>query len=151
MLVREAAPSNISPAIHVIFANSEKFANLGYEQPLNMLSASNTLPLLCLDFAWLILSLIFSCFPLIPVVCWCTYWLFTAGIYSNFWMSMLYILLTISNDTPAFFNYCKTQLRHLVPSTLPSWVMSLFHGFRGPCAYFSLSLNLVFQHLPTVL
>lgn len=138
MLVREAAPSNINAAIRATFANSEKFANLGCEQPLNMLSASNTLPLLCLDFAWLILSLIFSCFPLTPAVCWCTYWLFTAGIYSNFWMSMPYVLLTVSNDTPAFFNYSKTQLRHLVPSTLPSWVVSLPWFQRTLCLLLSL-------------
>lgn len=137
MLVREAAPSNINAAIRATFANSEKFANLGCEQPLNMLSASNTLPLLCLDFAWLILSFIFSCFPLTPAVCWCTYWLFTAGIYSNFWMSMPYVLLTVSNDTPAFFNYSKTQLRHLVPSTLPSWVVSLPWFQRTLCLLLS--------------
>ena len=51
---------------------SEKFAKLGYEQPLNMLFCLTRIffPLLLLDFAWLILSLIFSCFPLIPVVCY---------------------------------------------------------------------------------
>lgn len=52
-------------------------------------------PLPRLSFAWLVLGLIFSGFPLIPVVCWCNYWMLRAGIHGNSWISMPYKLLTV--------------------------------------------------------